>query len=93
MADLANPKRVLILFTTRQSLPISMLWERGIRMGIERSFPSQVIFDCEHVDFNRLQSEDYRAQWMSLLKVKYANNPPDVVIPVHDLASINLATN
>lgn len=93
MADLANPKRVLILFTTRQSLPISTLWERGIRMGIEQSFPSQVVFDCEYVDFTRLQSDEYRSQWMSLLKVKYTNDPPDVVIPVHDLASIYLATS
>jgi signal transduction histidine kinase/ABC-type uncharacterized transport system substrate-binding protein len=91
--DTTDPKRVLILFTFRRNLPINALWERGIRTGIDREFPSVVAYDCEFIDFDRLKSPVYREQWLSLLRVKYAENPPDVVIPVHDLATTYFANS
>lgn len=91
--DAADPKRVLILFALRRNLPINALWERGIRTGIDREFSAAVAYDCEFIDFERLNSPDFREQWLSLLRAKYSENPPDVVIPVHDLAATYFANS
>jgi hypothetical protein len=40
-----------------------------------------------------LNSPDLREQWFSLLRAKYAKSPPDVVIPVHDLAATGSVEN
>jgi len=91
-AELTNPRRVLILFTARPNLPINVQWERGIRTGVKQLYSLPVAFDCEYIDFDRLQSPEYREQWLSLLRAKYASAPPDLIIPVHDLASRYFAT-
>jgi len=85
--ELAKPRRVLILFTARPNLPINVQWERGIRAGLKQTYSSPVAVECEYVDFDRLKSPEYREQWLSLLRAKYESAPPDLIIPVHDLAA------
>lgn len=75
------------MFTARPNLPINALWERGILAGLQAEFPGSVAIESEYVDFDRLQTPQYRELWLDLLRVKYAEDPPDIVVPVHDLAA------
>jgi signal transduction histidine kinase/ABC-type uncharacterized transport system substrate-binding protein len=83
----APPPHVLVLYGHRQVLPINLQWDRGIRAGIEANFQEPVAIDVEYLDFERLQPHEYRDSWVALLRRKYADDMPDVVIPVNNAAA------
>ena len=82
--DALKPKEVLILYSYRHLMPINQQWDRGIRNTIESNLREPVTIDIEYLDFQRLNSRDYREKWLDLLRLKYGELKPDVVIPVHD---------
>jgi signal transduction histidine kinase len=82
-----HPQRVLVLYSHRQVMPINLQWDRGIRQGIKRHLDDLVNIDIEYLDFERLQKREHRDNWVELLRLKYADSAPDVVIPVNDAAS------
>ncbi len=86
-AGAANPPHVLVLYSHRQVLPINLQWDRGIRAGIEANFREPVAIDVEYLDFERLRPREYRDSWVALLRRKYADDMPDVVIPVNNAAA------
>jgi hypothetical protein len=65
-------------------MPINQQWDRGIRNTIESNLKEPVTIDIEYLDFQRLNSRDYREKWLELLRLKYGGLKPDVVIPVHN---------
>lgn len=86
-ADGATPKRVLILYSHRQALPISLQWDRGIRNAIEENYREPVAIDVEYLDALRLEDATLQRIWVDLLRGKYQHSQPDLVIPVHDVSA------
>ena len=86
-ADGATPKRVLILYSHRQALPITLKWDRGIREAIEEDYREPIAIDVEYLDALRLEDATLQGLWMDLLRGKYEHSQPDLVIPVHDVRS------
>jgi two-component system, NarL family, sensor kinase len=89
----SKPKEVLLLYSYRHLMPINAEWDRGIRGAIESAPEDPVTIDIEYLDFLRLNNRDYREQWLDLLRSKYGEVKPDVVIPVHDLTAEFLIEN
>jgi signal transduction histidine kinase/ABC-type uncharacterized transport system substrate-binding protein len=86
-ADGATPKRVLILYSHRQVLPITLQWDRGIRGAIEENYREPVAIDVEYLDALRLEDATLQGVWVGLLRGKYEHSQPDLVIPVHDVSA------
>ena len=82
--ETSKPKEVLLLYSYRHLMPINIEWDRGIRETITSSLGEPVTIDIEYLDFQRLNSRDYRAKWLELVRLKYDELKPDVVIPVHN---------
>ena len=82
--ETSKPKEVLLLYSYRHLMPINIEWDRGIRETITSSLGEPVTIDIEYLDFQRLNSRDYRAKWLELVRLKYNELKPDVVIPVHN---------
>ena len=83
----AGPPHVLVLYSHRQLMPVNLQWDRGIRAGIEANFQEPAVIDVESLDFERLPPGEYRDSWVELLRRKYADDMPDVVIPVNNAAA------
>jgi signal transduction histidine kinase/ABC-type uncharacterized transport system substrate-binding protein len=87
--DWALPaKRVLILYTHRMTFPINQQWDRGIRTSLQANFPEPLTIDVEYIDSYRLGGVEIREKWFELLRLKYREAPPDLVIPVFDTAAL-----
>ena len=65
--DALKPKEVLILYSYRHLMPINQQWDRGIRNTIESNLREPVTIDIEYLDFQRLNSRDYREKWLESL--------------------------
>jgi len=86
-----QPKRVLILHSHSRALPITFDWERGLIAGLEAKMRESVAIDFEYLAFERLLTQEGRDGWIDLLRHKYADALPDVVVPVNNAAAICLA--
>jgi signal transduction histidine kinase/ABC-type uncharacterized transport system substrate-binding protein len=92
-AGSSKPKQVLILYSYRHVIPANQQWDRGIRRAIASNLAQPVTVDTEYLDFQRLNNRDYRNKWLALLRLKYGESRPDVVIPVHNAAAEAFAEN
>jgi signal transduction histidine kinase/ABC-type uncharacterized transport system substrate-binding protein len=81
-------KHVLILYTHRVAMPISQQWDRGIRAALQAESKHPITIDVEYVDSDRLGGKEAIDKLFDLLRLKYAANPPDLVIPVFDPSAI-----
>ena len=72
------------MYGLQSYMPVVLDWERGIRAAIEAGIEEPVRIETEYLDLLRSQDEEYREQWMALLRRKYRDNDPDVVIAVFD---------
>ncbi|MCY2996037.1 MAG: hypothetical protein NTY19_50540 [Planctomycetota bacterium] len=82
--EASKPKEILLLYSYRHLMPINFEWDRGIRESLESDLGEPVTIDIEYLDFLRLNNRDYREKWLDLLRLKYGELKPDVVISVHD---------
>jgi signal transduction histidine kinase/ABC-type uncharacterized transport system substrate-binding protein len=85
---IAPTKHVLILYTHRVAMPISQQWDRGIRAALQAESKHPITIDVEYVDSDRLGGKEAIDKLFDLLRLKYAANPPDLVIPVYDPTAI-----
>lgn len=85
---IAPTKHVLILYTHRVAMPISQQWDRGIRAALRAESKHPITIDVEYVDSDRLGGKEAIDKLFDLLRLKYAANPPDLVIPVFDPSAI-----
>ena len=89
----AQPRKVLVLYSFSYGRPINLDWDRGIRMGLEANLHEPVDIDVEFLDAEQLPNREGRDKWVELLRMKYADLRPDVVIPVGDSAAACLAVD
>jgi len=87
----AQPRRVLVLYSFSYGRPVNLDWDRGIRMGLEANLHEPVDIDVEFLEVEQLPNREGRDKWVELLRMKYADSAPDVVIPVADSAAVCLA--
>jgi ABC-type uncharacterized transport system substrate-binding protein len=85
---LSPTKHVLILYTHRVAMPISQQWDRGIRAALQAESKHPITIDVEYVDSDRLGGKEAIDKLFDLLRLKYAANPPDLVIPVFDPSAL-----
>ena len=88
-----TPRQVLVLYSDRQLMPITIAWDRGIRSAIESGAGEVVIVHSEFLDLTRLTGQEYQQECLRLLRLKYAKSKPDAVIPVFDPAAEFVAKN
>ncbi|XZE18209.1 ATP-binding protein [Pirellulaceae bacterium SH449] len=81
------PKRVLILYSHRQAVPVTLQWDRGIRSAIAENYRKPLAIDVEYLDAERLEDPTLKELWVDLLRGKYELLQPDLVIPVHDVSA------
>jgi len=88
-----TPRQVLVLYSDRQLVPITIAWDRGIRSAIESGTSEAVIVHSEFLDLTRLTDQEYQQECLRLLRLKYAKSKPDAIIPVFDPAAEFVAKN
>jgi signal transduction histidine kinase len=79
-------KNVVLLFAYRSIAPINAEWHHGIVQGLSESWSGPLNIEVEYLDLVHRTDSDYLAEWINLLKIKYAPQLPDVVIPVYGRA-------
>jgi ABC-type uncharacterized transport system substrate-binding protein len=87
----AQRRQVLVLYSFSYGRPINLDWDRGIRLGLEANLHEPVDIDVEFLEVEQLPDREGRDHWAELLRMKYADSRPDVVIPVGDSAAACLA--
>ncbi len=89
----ARPRQVLVLYSFSYGRPINLDWDRGIRLGLEANLHEPVDIDVEFLEVEQLPDREGRDKWVDLLRMKYADSAPDIVIPVADSAAACLAVD
>jgi len=87
----AQRTQVLVLYSFSYGMPANLDWDRGIRLGLEANLHEPVDIDVEFLEVEQLPDREGRDKWVELLRMKYADSAPDVVIPVGDSAAACLA--
>ncbi|MBM4093815.1 MAG: GAF domain-containing protein, partial [Planctomycetes bacterium] len=88
---MAHPKRALILHSHSRAMPVIFDWERGLFTGLAANMREPVAIDVEYLAFERLVTRKDRDVWVDLLRRKYADAMPDVVVPVNNAAAVCIA--
>jgi len=88
---MAHAKRVLILHSHSRAMPVIFDWERGLFKGLAAKMGEPVAIDVEYLAFERLVTREDRDLWIDLLRRKYADAMPDVVVPVNNAAALCMA--
>ena len=83
-APQAERPSVLVLYGLQSFMPIVLDWDRGMRSAIKSHYDGPVRIETEYLDLLRSEDIDYQEQWMALLRRKYEDNKPDVIIAVFD---------
>jgi signal transduction histidine kinase len=82
-AALSEPKRILILQTFRNALPINSEFFAGIREGLDLSPNLPVDIDSEALDLSRVNDERYIRKLVEIYGLKYHAKPPDLIIATY----------
>lgn len=82
----AGRKEILILYGLQSHMPVVLDWDRNIRAAIDTAVKGPVRIETEFLDLLRSQDVEYREQWISLLRQKFQDNRPDLIIAVFDPA-------
>jgi len=79
-------KHVVLLFAYRSNAPINAEWHQGIVKGLADHWSGPLNIEVEYLDLVHRPDAAYQAEWINLLKIKYKDQMPDVVIPVYGRA-------
>lgn len=84
---LSEAKRILILQSFRNALPINSEFFEGIREGLDLSPDLPVDIDSEALDLSRLNDERYIRKLVEIYELKYHAKPPDLIIATYTPAA------
>ena len=87
------PKRVLILYSFDNEQIIYTGFDHVVRSQLRMRVRSRLEFYTEHLDLIRFPAAAHAAETVTLLKLKYAQRKPDLIIPVSYAALKFLLTN
>jgi two-component system cell cycle sensor histidine kinase/response regulator CckA len=81
--DAANPpKRVLLLFPFDNEEQIYSGFDHALRSQLRSAMEGRVEFYAEYLDLVRFPAPTHAASLVRLLKLKYAEQKPDLIVPV-----------
>jgi len=76
------PKRVLILYSFDNEEGIYAGFDRALRSQLRLRVRDRVEFYTEYLDLVRFPASAHAQDMVKLLKLKYSEHPPDLVVPV-----------
>jgi signal transduction histidine kinase len=74
-----NIKHVLVIYTTDRLLPATVEGDSGLREALAESNPDAVV-NAEFLDIPGFDAQAYHSALMALLRAKYAQRVPDVIV-------------
>ena len=80
--DWSSPKRVLILYSFDNDQGIYSGFDRVLRSQLRLRVKGNLEFYTEYLDLIRFPTEAHTDEMVRLLKLKYAQKKPDLLIPV-----------
>jgi len=84
---LSEPKRVLVLQSFRNAMPVNSDFIAGIREGLDQPTHIPVEIDSEDLDLSRVNDEEYVRKLVEIYALKYRSNPPHLIIATHTTAT------
>jgi signal transduction histidine kinase len=86
-------KRVLVVNSTRRDVPISIVAERELPRILGADLDGQMDYYSEYLDVPRFSDPSYRSAFCDFLKLKYQDQPFDLVVAMGDEAFELLRTH
>jgi len=86
-SSLSEPKRVLVLQSFRNAMPVNSDFFAGIREGLDQPTHIQVEIDSEDLDLSRINDEEYVRKLVEIYALKYRTSPPNLIIATHTTAT------
>lgn len=83
---LPEPKRILVLQSFRNAMPVNSDFFAGIREGLELPIDRPVEIDSEDLDLSRINDEKYVRKLVEIYALKYRASPPNLIIATHTSA-------
>ncbi len=83
----AERKKIVVLISFRPTLPVAVQWDKGLRSILEADPSKQYVVNIEHLDLAHYGDEKHLSLLTELLRYKYADHQPDLIIPVMDAAT------
>lgn len=80
--DLSSPQRVLILYSFDNDQGVYSGFDRVLRSQLRMRVKGRLEFYTEYLDSIRFPAETHADEMVRLLKLKYAQKKPDLIIPV-----------
>lgn len=84
---LSEPKRVLVLQSFRNAMPVNSVFFSGIREGLDQPPHIPVEIDNEDLDLARIHDEEYVRKLVEIFALKYRSSPPNLIIATHTTAT------
>jgi signal transduction histidine kinase len=86
-SELPRPKRILVLHSFRNALPINSQLYEGIREGLDPPGNQAVEIDSEALALPRVNDEEYVRKLIGIFGLKYRVSPPDLIIATYTPAA------
>jgi signal transduction histidine kinase len=80
---LAEPKRILVLQSFRNAMPVNSDFFAGIREGLALPISLPVEIDSEDLDLSRINDEEYVRKLVEIYALKYRSSPPTLIIATY----------
>jgi signal transduction histidine kinase len=84
---LSEPKRILVLQSFRNAMPVNSDFFAGIREGLALPINMPVEIDSEDLDLSRINDEEYVRKLVEIYALKYRASPPNLIIATHTTAT------
>ncbi len=81
-----EPKRVLVLFSFRPTLPVASEWDRSIRSVFRANTSHRIEIHIEHLDLTHFEENRHIQLLLDVYRYKYSKQKPDLIIPVFNSA-------
>jgi PAS domain S-box-containing protein len=82
-----EPKRLLVIYSHHEGLPWEKVVDDSLRATLASKSTGPVELSVEHADRARHPGDAYLKEFVNLLRQKYRDLPPDVVVGVDDEAT------
>jgi signal transduction histidine kinase len=86
-SELPRPKRILVLHSFRNALPINSQLSEGIREGLDLPGNQPVEIDSEALDLSGVNDEEYVRKLIEVFGLKYRASPPHLIIATYTPAA------
>ncbi len=79
--------RILLLYSDEAAVAGNLLVTKGLQEGLARDGAIQPEYLSEYLDLTRFGNEEHQQRLVEVLRLKYADHRPDLVVPVATAAT------